>query len=82
MIDGSPSIRQEIAFRGAGDDSNAGGCLSTGMRAVNAIPAVCAAPPGLLSPLDLPLIPGTTTCEFEHLTSQRAAAWGRAPKGR
>jgi hypothetical protein len=28
------------------------------MRAVNAIPAVCAAKPGLLSPLDLPLIPG------------------------
>ena len=58
VIEGSPNIVQETAFRGAGGDSNAGGCLSTGMRAVNAIPAVCAAPPGLLSPLDLPLIPG------------------------
>ncbi len=28
---------------------------STGTRAVNAIPFVCAAPPGVLSPLDLPL---------------------------
>jgi len=58
LIDGSPSIRAEIAFRGAGDDPNAGGCLATGMRAIQAIPAVCAAPPGLLTPFDLPLIPG------------------------
>jgi 4-hydroxy-tetrahydrodipicolinate reductase len=58
LIEGSPSIRAEIAFRGAGDDANAGGCLATGMRAIQAIPAVCAAPPGLLSPFDLPLIPG------------------------
>ena len=57
-IEGSPNIVQETAFRGAGGDANAGGCLATGMRAVNAIPAVCAAKPGLLSPLDLPLIPG------------------------
>ena len=33
-------------------------CLATGMRAIHAIPAVCAAPPGLLSALDLPLITG------------------------
>jgi hypothetical protein len=58
VIEGSPNIVQETAFRGADGDANAGGCLSTGMRAVNAIPAVCAAKPGLLSPLDLPLIPG------------------------
>lgn len=29
---------------------------STGTRAVNAVPAVCAAPPGCLSPADLPLL--------------------------
>jgi 4-hydroxy-tetrahydrodipicolinate reductase len=28
------------------------------MRVLNAIPAVVAAPPGLLTPLDLPLITG------------------------
>jgi hypothetical protein len=28
------------------------------MRLVNAIPAVCAAAPGLVSPLDLPLFAG------------------------
>lgn len=59
IIRGSPDITQETAFRGAYDgDANSGGCLANGMRAVQAIPAVCAAPPGLLSALDLPLIPG------------------------
>jgi 4-hydroxy-tetrahydrodipicolinate reductase len=59
IIEGSPNIEQETAFRGAYDgDPNSGGCLSNGMRAVNAIPAVCAARPGLLSALDIPLIPG------------------------
>jgi 4-hydroxy-tetrahydrodipicolinate reductase len=58
IIDGEPSIRSEIDFRGADGDHNSGGCLSTAMRALNAIPAVCAAPPGLLTPFDLPLIPG------------------------
>ncbi len=58
VIEGSPNIVQETALRGASGDANAGGCLATGMRAVNAIPAVCAAKPGLLSALDLPLIPG------------------------
>ena len=31
------------------------------MRAVNAIPVVCAAEPGMYSPLDLPLITGRDT---------------------
>ena len=33
-------------------------CVLTATRIVNAIPAVCAAPPGLLSALDLPLVTG------------------------
>lgn len=58
-ISGSPDIEQETAFRGAYDgDANSGGCLANGMRAVNAIPAVVAAAPGLLSALDIPLVPG------------------------
>ena len=32
--------------------------IGTAGRIVNAIPAVCAAPPGLLSALDLPLVTG------------------------
>lgn len=58
-IDGSPMIRQEtVLSEEHTGDGNGGGCLATGMRAVNAIPAVCAAPPGILSTLDLPLIAG------------------------
>ena len=34
-----------------------GGLLATAMRVVNAIPAVCDAPPGLVTALDLPIAP-------------------------
>jgi 4-hydroxy-tetrahydrodipicolinate reductase len=61
IIEGSPSISSELAFRGEDGDHNSGGCLSTAMRALNAIPAVCAAPPGLITPFDLPLIAGRHT---------------------
>ena len=39
-------------------DHNTGGLVGTAGRIVNAIPAVCAADPGLLSVLDLPLVTG------------------------
>lgn len=62
VIEGSPNITQETVFRGElDDDPITGGCLATGMRAINAIPAVCAAPPGVLTTLDLPLVPGRGT---------------------
>ncbi len=35
-----------------------GGCAATAMRLINAIPLVCAKPPGLLSLWDLPLVTG------------------------
>jgi 4-hydroxy-tetrahydrodipicolinate reductase len=63
-IDGSPSITQETAFRftdGSGRDAAAAGCLATGLRALNAVPAVNDRPPGWVTPLDLPLIPGVGT---------------------
>ena len=60
-IEGSPSISQEMMLRGEGGDANAGGCLATGLRALNAVPAVIAAEPGMLTALDLPLIPGVGT---------------------
>ena len=34
------------------------GMIMTGLPAVNAIPAVCAAPPGIRSYADLPLVTG------------------------
>ncbi len=63
-IEGSPSITQETAFRftdGSGRDAATAGCLATGLRALNAVPAVNALPPGWVTPLDLPLIPGAGT---------------------
>jgi 2,4-diaminopentanoate dehydrogenase len=63
-IDGSPSITQETAFRftdGSGRDAAAAGCLATGLRALNAVPAVNDLPPGWVTALDLPLIPGAGT---------------------
>jgi hypothetical protein len=63
-IDGSPSISQETAFRftdGSGRDAAAAGCLATGLRALNAVPAINDLPPGWVTALDLPLIPGVGT---------------------
>ena len=63
-IDGTPSITQETAFRftdGSGRDAAAAGCLATGLRALNAVPAVNDCAPGWVTPLDLPLIAGVGT---------------------
>jgi 4-hydroxy-tetrahydrodipicolinate reductase len=63
-IEGTPSITQETAFRftdGSGRDAAAAGCLATGLRALNAVPAVNDLPPGWVTALDLPLIPGVGT---------------------
>ena len=64
IIEGTPSIEQETAFRftdGTGRDAATAGCLSTGLRALNAVPAVNDLPPGWVTALDLPLIPGVGT---------------------
>jgi hypothetical protein len=61
VVDGTPSITQETAFRftdGSGRDAAAAGCLATGLRALNAVPYVNDLPPGWVTALDLPLIPG------------------------
>ena len=63
-IDGSPSISQETAFRfsdGSGRAPAVAGCLATGMRALNAVPAVNELGPGWVTALDLPLVPGVGT---------------------
>jgi 4-hydroxy-tetrahydrodipicolinate reductase len=56
VIEGSPALTCELTLRGDDGDHNTGGLVATAMRILNAIPAVCAAPPGLLSALDLPLV--------------------------
>jgi hypothetical protein len=57
-VTGDPTWTCELAMHGADGDHNTGGLLATAMRVLNAIPAVCAAAPGLLTPTDLPLIVG------------------------
>ncbi len=64
VIDGTPSITQETAFRftdGSGRDAAAAGCMATGLRALNAVPYVNDLAPGWVTALDLPLIPGVGT---------------------
>lgn len=56
-IEGEPSWRMDIANPGA-DDPTIPGTLATALRVVNAIPAVAEAPPGLHTPLTLPLFTG------------------------
>jgi hypothetical protein len=56
-IEGSPSMRCEFEMADA-HDHDLGARMAGASRMVNAIPAVCAAKPGLLSALDLPLITG------------------------
>ena len=53
-VEGEPSFETELRFGGPSDFSDHG-MLATAMRVVNAIPAVCAAAPGLVSAADLPL---------------------------
>jgi 2,4-diaminopentanoate dehydrogenase len=54
VIEGVPSMICDLQLRGAGGDHNNGGLVATAMRILNAIPAVCAAQPGLLAVQDLP----------------------------
>ena len=58
IIEGEPSFDAEfeVGFS-ADEDSTFHGLLATGMRAVNAIPWVCAAPPGLVDALHIPNTP-------------------------
>ena len=57
-IKGFPNMRLEFEFEDEHGDHAIGGVILTATRIVNAIPDVCAAPAGLLSALDLPLITG------------------------
>lgn len=58
LVDGFPKIRCELEFEDEHGDHAVGGVILTATRIVNAIPAVCDAPPGLVSALDLPLVTG------------------------
>lgn len=57
-VTGEPSCTVDLRLLGSDGDHNTGGLEATAMRLVNAVPAVVAARPGLLTALDLPVIPG------------------------
>jgi 2,4-diaminopentanoate dehydrogenase len=54
VVDGVPMSRSQVND-GSPSTASEDGMVATTMRIVNAVPAVCAAPPGLVSSLDLPL---------------------------
>ena len=58
IVEGSPSMQCDLQLVGEDGDENTAGLVATAMRVLNAVPAVCAAPPGVLSTLDLPLVTG------------------------
>jgi 4-hydroxy-tetrahydrodipicolinate reductase len=58
LVKGVPGMCCDFQFWDEHGDHAVGGVLLTATRLVNAIPAVCEAPPGLLSALDLPMVTG------------------------
>ncbi len=57
IVTGNPGVQLECFVTGEDGDHNTGGVQGSAMRIINAIPAVCAHAPGLVSTLDLPLTP-------------------------
>ncbi|GED96849.1 hypothetical protein nbrc107697_08880 [Gordonia crocea] len=57
-ITGDPVLNVEFGHHGENGDHNVSGMVVTAMRLVNAVPAVVAAEPGLVTALDLPLVTG------------------------
>lgn len=57
-IKGEPNYKVDVELLGSDGDHNTAGLKATAMRLVNAVPAVVAAEPGLISSLDLPLVTG------------------------
>jgi hypothetical protein len=60
VLDGMPTYTVDIEMHGRGNNLR-GLTFATVMRELNAIPAVVAAPPGVLSSLDLPHVVGPAT---------------------
>ncbi|TVS84153.1 NAD(P)H-dependent amine dehydrogenase family protein [Mycobacterium helveticum] len=57
-ITGEPSYAMDVCLGSRLGDHNHAGLVATAMRVVNAIPAVVAAPAGIRTTLDLPLVTG------------------------
>lgn len=58
VVTGEPSYTLDLCLSSPNGDHNHAGLVATAARVVNAIPAVVAADPGIVTTLDLPLITG------------------------
>jgi 4-hydroxy-tetrahydrodipicolinate reductase len=58
QVSGEPNYTLDLQLMGSDGDHNTAGLKATAMRLVNAVPAVVAAAPGLVTALDLPLVTG------------------------
>ena len=58
QVSGEPHYTLDLQLMGSDGDHNTAGLKATAMRLVNAVPAVVAAEPGLVTALDLPLVTG------------------------
>ncbi|WP_205472019.1 diacylglycerol kinase [Nocardioides sp. SYSU D00038] len=57
-ISGEPMMQVDFTHHGEHGDHNVSGMITTAQRIVNALPAVVAAPPGIVRAIDLPLVTG------------------------
>ncbi|HET8561611.1 MAG TPA: diacylglycerol kinase [Marmoricola sp.] len=57
-IEGDPVLRVDLVHHGEHGDHNVSGMVTTAMRLVNSVHAVCDAPGGLVLAKDLPLVTG------------------------
>lgn len=58
VVHGEPEMTVDFSHHARDGDHNVSAMIATAMRLVNAVPAVVAADPGLVTALDLPLITG------------------------
>jgi 2,4-diaminopentanoate dehydrogenase len=58
VVSGEPQYTLDLQLLGTDGDHNTAGLKATAMRLVNAVPAVVAARPGIVTALDLPLVTG------------------------
>ena len=58
VVTGEPMMQVDFSHHGEHGDHNVSGMIVTAQRLVNAVPAVVAAEPGLVTALDLPLVTG------------------------
>jgi 4-hydroxy-tetrahydrodipicolinate reductase len=57
-ITGEPMMQVDFTHHGEHGDHNVSGMITTAQRLINALPAVCAAAPGIVRAIDLPLVTG------------------------